>query len=201
MPNIVIYGPRMGSSFRPHWMLAELGLPYETKTLDMRAGEHRNPEYLAINPFGQVPAMTYDGFALSESAAIVHFLAEKHDPSFFGPMTPESHATLLRWEFFTLLNVDKHFATLASKTWGMPATPEAEAKATEALAKALPVLEGWFNARKFIVDDTFTVADVVCRSSFNYAEAAEFDLSAYPAITAWMKRCADRPAYAKAKQG
>lgn len=201
MPNIVIYGARMGSSFRPHWMLAELGLPYETAKLDMRAGEHKQPAYLAINPAGQVPAMTYDGFALSESAAIVHYLAEKHDPSFFGPMNAESHATLLRWEFFTLLNVDKHFATLASKTWGMPATPEAEAKATEALAKSLPVLEGWLAARPYLVGDAFTVADVVCRSSFNYAEAAGFELAAYPAITAWMKRCADRPAYAKAKQG
>lgn len=201
MPNIVIYGSRMGSSFRPHWMLAELNLPYETKTLDMRGGEHKKPEFLAVNPFGQVPAMTYDGFSLSESAAIVHYLAEKHDQSFFGPMTPESHALLLRWEFFTLLNVDKNLATLASKTWGMPATPEAEAKAAEALGASLPVLEGWLATRQYLVGDAFTVADVVCRSSFNYAEAAGFDLTAYPAITAWMKRCADRPAYAKAKQG
>lgn len=200
MPNIVIYGPSMGSSFRPHWMLAELGLSYETKKLDMKAGEHKNPEYLAINPFGQVPAMTYDGFALSESAAIVHFLAEKHDPSFFGPMNAESHATLLRWEFFTLLNIDKHFATLASKTWGMPSTPEVEAKATEALGKPLSVLEGWLATRQFVIGDAFTVADVVCRTTFKYAEAAGFDLSAYPAIGAWMKRCADRPAYAKASQ-
>ena len=89
MPTIVVYGPRMGSSFRPHWMLAELGLSYETKELDMRSGEHRKPEFLAINPAGQVPVMVYDGFTLPESAAIVHYLAEKHDQSFFGPMNAE----------------------------------------------------------------------------------------------------------------
>lgn len=190
----------MGSSFRPHWMLAELGLPYETAALDMRAGAHKKPEYLAINPAGQVPAMVYDGFALSESAAIVSYLAEKHDPSLLGA-TPEDRATALRWEFYVLLNLDKHFSTLASKTWGMPATPEAEAAAAETLGKNLPVVEGWLSSREWLAGGAFSVADVVARSSFNYAEAAGFDLSAYPSITAWMRRCADRPAYAKAKQG
>jgi glutathione S-transferase len=201
MPQITVYGGRFGSSFRPHWMLAELGLPYETAKLDMRAGEHKQPAYLAVNPMGQVPAMVYDGFVLTESAAIVHYLAEKHDPSFFGPATPESHATLLRWELFTLLNVDKNFALLAGKSWGKPAAPEAEAKAREALAGSLAVLEAWLAQHQYVAGDAFTVADVVCRPTFNYAEAAEFDLSGYPAITAWAKRCADRPAYAKAKQG
>lgn len=200
MPSITLYGARMGSSFRPHWMLAELGLPYETAALDMRAGDHKKPEYLAINPAGQVPAMMYDGFALSESAAIAHYLAEKHDPSLLGA-TPEDRATALRWEFYILLNLDKHFSTLASKTWGMPAAPEAEAKAAEMLGKSLPVVEGWLSSREWLAGGAFSVADVVARSSFNYAETASFDLSAYPSITAWMRRCADRPAYAKAKQG
>jgi glutathione S-transferase len=190
----------MGSSFRPHWMLAELGLPYEAKKLDMRAGENKQPAYLAINPTGQIPAMVYDGFILTESAAIVHYLAEKHDPSFFGPMTPESHATLLRWELFVLLNLDKNFSMLAAKTWGMPASPEQEAKANELLARFLPVLEAHLSKNDYLVGSAFTVADVCARSSFNYAEAAGFDLSAYPSIVGWMTRCAARPAYAKAKQ-
>ena len=190
----------MGSSFRPHWMLAELGLSYETKELDMRSGEHRKPEFLAINPAGQVPVMVYDGFTLPESAAIVHYLAEKHDQSFFGPMNAESHATVLRWEFFTLLNLDKNLAMLASKTWGMQITPEVEAKANEDLGKRLPVLESWLASHQYLAGDAFTVADIIARSSFNYAEAAGFDLSPYPSIKAWMDRCAARPAYSKAKQ-
>jgi glutathione S-transferase len=198
MPSIVIYGSPMGSSLRPHWMLAELGLPYETRKLDMRAGEHRQDAYLAINPAGQVPAMVYDGFALAESAAIVNYLAAKHDPSFLGA-TPEIAATAQRWQLFTLLNVDKHFAKLAGKTWGMPATPEEEKAANEALAKMLPVLEGWLASRDYVAGDAFTVGDLVARCSFTYAEAAGFDLAPYPSIVAWMARCAERPAYAKAR--
>lgn len=201
MPSITLYGPRGGSSFRPHWMLAELGLAYEAKEVDMAKGAHKAPEYLAINPAGQVPAMVYDGFVLTESAAIVHFLAEKHDPSFFGPMTPESHATLLRWELYVLLNIDKHLTQHALKAWGFPIDDEAIKKADEALARSLPVFEQWMKTRSFVVGDDFTVADIVTRASFAYAEAGNVDLSAYPSIVAWMARCAERPAYAKAKQG
>jgi len=194
-PKIVIYGPNGGSSSRPHWMLAELGLAYETAPLDMRAGDHKKPEYLAINPAGQAPAMTYDGFALSESAAIVRYLAEKHAPEMLGT-TPEERATGLRWELYTLLNIDKNLSAHASKAWGFPSAPEVLAKADEALARFLPVLEGWLSSHAYLAGDTFTVADLNARCSFKYAELGEVDLSAYPAITGWMARCAERPAYA-----
>lgn len=201
MPSITIYGGRNGSTFRPHWMLAELGLDYETKTLDFAAGENRAPAYLAINPTGQIPTMVYDGRTLTESAAIVHYLAEKHDPKFFGPDTPESHAELLRWELFILLNVDKNFVTLCMKKWGRPASEEAEAAAAQALDRFLPIFEAQLAGKDYVVGADFTVADIVTRSTFNYAELAEVDLTGYPAIMAWMKRCEERPAYVKAKQG
>lgn len=200
MPSISVYGGRFGSSFRVHWMLTELGLPYETKTLDMRAGEHKQPPYLAINPAGQVPAMVYDGFTITESAAIIHYLADKHRPALLGA-TPEDRATALRWSLFTLLNIDKHFATLAGKSWGMPAAPEADAAAREALSRFLAVIEGRLGEASYLAGSEFSIADVIARSSFNYAEAAEFDLSGYPRINAWITRCTERPSYGAAKQG
>lgn len=199
MPNITLYGGRMGSSFRCHWMLAELGLAYENPKLDMKAGENRQPAYLAINPTGQVPAMVHDGFVVTESAVIVHYLAEKHNPDFFGPMNPESHATMMRWQLFVLLNIDKNFSKLASKSWGMPASPEEEKTATDALARFLPVLDQWLSSHTYLAGDAFTVADIVARSSFMYAEAAQFDLSPYASIQAWIARCSERPAFTKAK--
>ncbi len=201
MPSITLYGGRSGSSFRPHWMLAELGLSYETKDVDMANGAHRQPEFLAMNPAGQIPVMVHDGFVLTESVAMVNFLAEKYDGSFFGPNTPEAHATMMRWELFVLLNIDKNFVTLAMKKWGQPSSPENEASATQSLARYLAVLEAHLSKSSWLAGDAFTVADIVARSSFNYAELAEVDLSTYPSITAWMTRCAERPAYAKAKQG
>lgn len=199
MAKIVVYGGAMGSSFRPHWMLNELGLEYETRKLDFSKGEHRSPEFLALNPAGQIPVMVHDDFVLTESAAIVHFLAEKYDPKFFGDFEPVTHANSLRWQLFTLLNLNGNFTTLASKGWGMPATPEAEAKAVESLNRFLPVFEGWMKDKQYVVAEKFSVADIVIRSTFMYAEMAQFDLSAYPAILAWMARCSERPAFKKAK--
>ena len=201
MPSITLYGGRSGSSFRPHWMLAELGLSYETKDLDTKAGVHRTPAYLALNPTGQIPTLVHDGFVLTESAAMVHYLAEKYDPKFFGPYSIEAHATSLRWQLFVLLNIDKNFTALCMKKWGRPLSAENEAAALAALDRFLPVFEGHLAGKDYVMGEAFTVADVVTRSSFNYAELAEVELAPYPSIKAWMKRCADRPAYAKAKQG
>ena len=139
MPSITLYGSPMGSSFRPHWMLAELGLPYEKKKLDISAGENRSPEYLALNPTGQVPTMIHDDFVLTESMAIVHYLGMKHDQKLFGPYSVEAYATQLRWELFVLLNIDKNFVTLCMKKWGNPASVESEASAVKALARYLPL--------------------------------------------------------------
>lgn len=194
MPKITVYGQPFGTSFRPHWMLNEVGLEYETQSVNLR---ERTPEFMALNPAGQIPVMQYDDFVLTESVAIVWYLAEKHAPQLFGPQSQESHAQLVRWIMFTMLNLNPHMTTLASKTWNMPATPEAEAKAVEALNRFLPVFEGWMQGKDYVLGTEFSIADVICRATFNYAEAAQFDLSAYPAITAWAARCAERPAYKK----
>ncbi len=199
MPSIVVYGGRMGSSFRVHWMLAELGLTYETKSLDMANGEHKKPEFLAVNPAGQIPVMIYDGFTLTESAAIAHYLAEKHRPELLGA-TPEVRATGMRWELFTLLNLNPHFTTLALEKWGRAVSGDEKAKANEALAQKLPVLEGWLAKNAWVAGDAFTVADVVVRATFDYAGFVGYDLSAYSALSAWVRKCAERPAYLAAHQ-
>ena len=59
----------MGTSFRVHWALHEMGLAYEKKSVDFKANEHRSPAYLALNPMGQVPLIDVDGFVLPESLA------------------------------------------------------------------------------------------------------------------------------------
>lgn len=198
MPNIVMYGPRGGSAFRCYWMLAELGLPHETKLTDtFTTGDHKKPEYLAINPTGQVPAMTYDDFALTESVAITHYLAEKHRPELFGA-TPEIRATGFRWELYILLNIQHSLATFAYKVWKMPVTAEMETKATADLARFLPILETWLSTHPYLAGEELTVSDIAARPSFNYAAIGGFSLEAYPSIIAWMKRCEERPSFVAA---
>lgn len=198
MPSIKVYGARMGSSFRVHWALAEAGLAYESMPLDMRAGEHKQPAYLAINPAGQVPAMVYDGFVLAESSAIARYIAEKHLPALLGA-TPESRANGNRWEIFTLLNIDKNFSTLAGKNWGRIPSEEAAQNALAALGQFLPVIDGWLSSHQWVNGEEFSVSDIVVRSTFMYAALADYDLTPFAAINAWIARCDARPAFAQAK--
>jgi glutathione S-transferase len=198
MSSIAVYGGRAGSAFRVHWMLAELGLHYETKPLDMAKGEHKSPAYLALNPAGQVPTLIHDGFVLTESAAIVHYLAEKHDAALLGA-TPEIRATGLRWELFVMLNVHVVLSPFAREKFRGTFQDPMKAAASEGIAKYMMVLEAWLSRNAWLAGPAFTTADIVARSAFQYAEMLGLDLTMYPSFMTWMERCSDRPAYGKAK--
>lgn len=188
----------MGSSLRPHWILAELNVPYETVSLDMRAGEHKQPAYLAINPAGQVPAMQMDDFALSESAVIVRYLADKYKWELNGA-TPEVRAKGMQWEHWTLLNVQKHMTTLASPSWTGVSNPEAETKAKEELAKVLPILDQYLADNQYLAGKEFTTADINAAVTFTYAMLAKFDLTPYVHISRWLNEMMARPSFAQAR--
>jgi glutathione S-transferase len=73
-----LYGGERSRASIVQWYLEELNVPYEFILLDMQAGEHRQPEFLAINPIGKVPAIQDDDFILWESGAILLYIAEKY---------------------------------------------------------------------------------------------------------------------------
>ena len=197
--SIVLYGPRGGSSLRPHWALHELGLSYEAKEIELSKGEHKTPEYLAINPAGQVPAMNVDGFLLAESLAMTHYLAQKYNPALLGS-TPEEQAKGLQWSLWILLKIqEKGFSKLLMPKWTGVADDAGVAAGKEQLVRELPLLESQLGTRSYLAGDQFTIADINGVSTFAYARWAEYDLSSYPNISAWIARCEERPAYKAAK--
>jgi glutathione S-transferase len=199
MANISVYGSPFGTSFRVHWMLKELDLPYEHKPLNMAAGEHKTAEYLALNPMGQVPVIVVDDVVLTESIAITHYLAAKFKPELLGA-TLEDQAHALRFSVWNMLNLNPHFGMLARPTWsGQPLAPEVLESTLAGLAKYLPILEERLNGQEWIVGNMFSIADIDLRATFAYGEAANFDFSPYPNIEAWLKRTSERPSFIAAK--
>ena len=197
--TIKLYGPRSGSALRTHWVAAELGIPYESVSLDFSKGEHRQDPFLKINPMGQVPALVDGDFTLAESMAIGSYLIDQAG-SDLGGKTPQERASAWQWSLWAALNPHPHLSTLASPAWtGKPLAGEAEAAAKAAVAKYLPVLEAHLARRSFVAGTSFTVGDINVACALSYAALSSYDLSSYPAITAWMAKVMARPACLKAK--
>ncbi len=196
--SIKLYGPRMGSSLRTHWVAAEVGTTYEVMSLDMSKGEHRAEPFLQINPVGQVPALVDGDFKLAESMAIGSYMIEVAG-SDLGGKTAQQRAKAWQWSLWAALNLNPHLSTLASPAWTKQTlAPDVESTARTAAEKYLAVLNTHLGAHRYIAGDNFTVGDVNVASVMSYAAFSNYDLSRFPAITSWLAGVTDRPAYAKA---
>lgn len=196
--KITIYGPRMGSALRTHWVAAELGIAYESVVPDFAKGENRTEAFLKISPMGQVPALVEGDFCLAESMAICSYLIERAG-SDLGGKTAQQRATAWQWSLWTALNPHPHLSTLASPAWTQKAlAAEETARCHAALEKFLPVLDKHLAKNAFVAGSDFTAGDINVACAMLYASFSKYDLSKYPAITAWQAKVTARPAFAKA---
>lgn len=168
-----------------HWYLEEIKVPYEFVKLDMQAGEHRQPEHLAINPFGKVPAIVDGDFKLWESGAILLYLADKYGKT---PLSPEERGVFSQWVLFAN-------ATLAPGIFG-------EENREREMPRLLTPLNEIFSRQPFLIGNEFTVADVAVGSVLNYIPMIlKLDLSSYPEVLNYMKQLSERPAFQKSIGG
>lgn len=116
------------ASLAPHWMLIELGVPFEGRRVDLAAGEHKRPEYLALNPNGQVPVLEIDGVPMSESAAILLLLAERHPQAKLAP----EPGTPARRQYYQWMLTFANTLQPAFRQWFYPAEAAGEAHSAAA---------------------------------------------------------------------
>ncbi len=176
-----LYGGARSRASIVQWYLEELEVPYEFVLLDMQAGAHRQPEFLAINPMGKIPAIVDGNIKLWESGAILLYLAEK-----YGKITlsPEQRAELTQWVLFAN-------ATLGPGIF-VEATRERETP------RLLNPLNQILERQPFLLGEQFSVVDVAVGSILAYIPMMlKLDLSAYPAILNYIKRLYERPAFQK----
>ncbi len=180
-----LYGVGRSRASIVQWYLEELAIPYEFIVLDLQAGELSQPTFQAINPFGKVPAIVDGDFTLWESGAILMYLAEKYGKEFDSL---EKRATIAQWVLFAN-------STLASGIFGA----DTREKETPRLMQPLSEL---FQRQPFVLGDQFSVADVALGSLLSYIPMMlKLDLSAYPGVTSYIQRMAERPAFEKAIGG
>lgn len=180
-----LYGGAFSRAAIVKWYLEELGVPYEFVLLDMKNGEHKQPEYLAINPIGKVPAIVDGDFQLWESGAILLYLAEKYGNL---PSSLEYKATLTQWVLFANATLSLGVFVEANRDREMP--------------RLMTALNTIWEKQPYLLGEEFTVADVAVGSllAFIPMMLKEVDLSPYPAVLDYMKRVTERPAFQKSMQ-
>ncbi len=138
MSRLRIYGIARTRAFRALWIAKELGLDYEHIPVEIGQAGARQPEYLAINPNGRLPAIDDGGFALWESLAITLYLAKKHGTGRLYPATLEGEAKAWQWSLWSVQEVDR-----GVNIWSLHAVrlPPAD-RDPQRLAEALKVLAG-----------------------------------------------------------
>jgi len=195
---IKLYGARMGSSLRAHWALAEAGIEYEVMPLDMRAGEHKQPNFLKLNPTGQIPVMIDGEFVLSESMAISSYVAEKYKKDLLGD-SMESRAEGWKWSIWSYLNIQKHFGSIFFQlNFAAEKDEDAIAKAGHEVKPYLVILNEHLAKHKHMVGEHFSIADINSGVAVGYGIGSNFDMKAYPHIVRWFEHISARPAYAVA---
>ena len=195
-----LYGGALTRAFIVQWYLEELAVPHEFIQLDMQTGAHLQPDFLAINPMGKLPAIEDGSFKLWESGAILLYLSEKYEQL---PTSLEERAKINQWILFAN-------ATLIPGIF-VPTNLERE------YPRLFKPLNDILQAQPFLLGEQFSVVDVAVGSILAYIpillqldlsfypeeiinsikHLSKIDFSAYPAIVSYIQRIGERPAFKK----
>ena len=185
-----------GNCFKVKLLLKQLKLPYEWIHVNTLDKETRTAEFLAMNPNGRIPLLeTAGGVFLSESNAILHYLAEG---SPLLPVDRLEHAQVLQWMFFEQYSHEPYIATARYIIRYMKRPAEHEQRLQDKMAPghaALAVMQRHLNARKYFVGERYTIADIALYAYTHVADEGDFDLAPYPAVGAWLERVKSQSCY------
>jgi glutathione S-transferase len=184
---------------------AVLGLQLEEKKLDFTKGEQKNSAYLALNPNGAVPTLVDGDFVLTESRAIMQYLASKKPESGLLPRDEPARADVTRWLFWDSSHFSPQIGTVVFQRIVKPMMDMGEpdaGKVEESLAnfrRFAAVLNKRLDGKQYVVGDSMTLADLTLASSLMYAKQAEVPLAEFPNIQAWFSRISEMDAWKKTK--
>jgi glutathione S-transferase len=191
MADLTLYHIAPSRSSIVHWMLEEVGEPYDIHLLSMKRGENRQPDYLAINPMGKVPALRHGDVVITEASAICAYLADAFPQANLAPPIDDPRrGPYLKWLFFSPGCIEPAIMDRAF--------PRKEAAPVAALGygdfeTVLDVVAKAVSQDQHILGRQFTAADVVIGSALRWGMAFKL-LPERPEFVAYVGRLAERPA-------
>lgn len=185
--------PLSGHAHRAHLFVSLLGLPHELVEVDLMAGAHKTPEFLTLNPFGQVPVLEDDGVVIADSNAILVYLAKKAGRGDWLPEDPVGAAAVQRW-----LSVAAGELAYGPAAARLVTVFGAKFNAEEVIGRAhtlLARLESRLGGHDWLVGDHPTIADVAIYSYVARAPEGNVDLSGYPSVGDFLRRVEALPGF------
>ena len=182
-------------SIRARWILQELGVGFEAISVNLQAREHRNPEFLELNPAAKVPVLVDGDLVLSESVAIVLYLAEKYSDRGFIPTDLQLRADAYRWLLFAVTELEQPLWRIARHTFLYPEQDRLPADVVLAHRDFLPmaaVLESHMKGRTYVTGDRVSAADFVVAYTLDWAGEAQL-LGECPTLRSYVERMYARP--------
>jgi glutathione S-transferase len=193
---IKLYGSAIsGHAHRVRLFLAMLGLPFEDIEIDTRKREHRTPEHLARNAFGQVPVIEDGELTLADSNAILVYLNERYapDPARWMPRDAAGAARVQRW--FSVAAGQLASGPAAARIialFGLPIDPAETVQRSHAL---LAVMEMHLQHQPFLAGADATLADLANYAYVAHAPEGSVSLDGYPKLRGWLARVEALPGF------
>lgn len=185
-----------------HIALEEAGAHYKAHRLDMKGNQQNSPDYLAINPKGRVPALVTDRGALTETPAILAFIAQSFPKANLAPLNdPFAFADVQSFNSYLCSTVHIfHSHKMRGARWASEETSleDMKRKVPENMRAGIAMIESKMLRGPWVMGETYTICDPYLFTIGNWAKADGVDLSEFPKMTAHRERMEQRPAVQKA---
>jgi len=196
MPKLMLYHAAPSRSSVVHWMLEEIGEPYDLNVLKLSAGDQRKADYLAINPQGKVPALRHGDVVITEVAAICAYLADAFPQAKLAvPIGDPRRGKYLQWLFFAPSCIEPAILQAYLKLEIPPSSA-----AWGSTAQTFDALDQALSKGPWLLGNDFSAADVAIGAGMNFAIRLFKMVPTRPNFDRYLDACAARPAFQRAEK-
>jgi len=182
-----------GHSHRVELMLSLLNLPYDVVEVDRASNEHKQPAFLAMNPFGQVPVIQDGNVTLADSNAILVYLAGKYDEGKWLPRDPLAAANVQRW--LSVAAGELAYGPARARVAVLFKLPLAVDEAIDRAQELFSIMESELGKTPYLAGTTPTIADIANYTYTAHAPEGNISLEPYPHLRQWLQRIEALPGF------